>query len=65
MTLGKTPKISTPTPDLTSYKTETTISTSKRISTADIRMLPSELTPLLLDHDLPDDGGFINSQRGC
>jgi len=63
MTLGKTPKISTPTPDLASYRTETTISTSKRISTTDIQMLPSELTLLLLEHDLPDDGGFVDRQR--
>jgi len=62
MTLGKTPKISTPTPDRASYRTEMMTSTSKRISTADIQMLPSELTLLLLEHDLPDDGGFADSQ---
>jgi len=64
MTLGKTPKILTLTPDLASYRTEMTISTSKRISTADIRTLPSELTLLLLEHDLPEDKGFVDSQRG-
>ena len=41
---------------------ETTILTSKRISTADIRTLPSELTLLLLEHDLPDEGESVDSQ---
>jgi len=57
-------KILTPMPDLASYKTETMILTSRRISTADIRMPPSELTLLLLKHDLPDNGGFVDSQQG-
>jgi len=64
MTLGKMPKISTPIPDLVSYKREMMISTSRRIFITDIWMLPSELTLLLLAHDLPDDGGFVDSQRG-
>jgi len=40
------------------------ISTSKRISTTDIRTLPSELTLLLREHDLPDKGESVDSQRG-
>jgi len=51
-------------PDLNSYKTETTISTLRRTFIADIQMPPSELTLLPLAHDLPDDGGCVDSQRG-
>jgi len=64
MTLGKMPKISTPTLALTSYRTETMISTLRRTSTADIQMLPSEPTLLPLAHNLPDDRGLVNSQQG-
>jgi len=57
-------KTLTPMLDLTSYRMEMMISTSKRISTTDIWMLPSKLTLLLLEHDLPDEGESINSQQG-
>jgi len=51
-------------PDLVSYKTETMISTSRRTFIADIQMPLSELTLLLLAHDLPDEGESVDSQRG-
>jgi len=51
-------------PDLASYRTEMMILTSRRTSIADIRMPLSELTLLLLAHDLPDEGKPVDSQRG-
>jgi len=61
-TLGRMLKRSIPTPDLTSYRTEMMISTSRRTSIADIQMPPDELTLLPLARDQPDDGGFADSQ---
>jgi len=58
------PRTSIPTPDLASYKTEMTISTSRRTFIADIQMPLSELTLLPLAHDLPDEGESVDSQRG-